>query len=207
MGFYRADVLGARVAFGDRHGVTLGGRFADLPVVPIRQVHGAAVVAQDVAGTTDADAVVLVTPGRVGRIRVADCAPVAIVGRGGAAAVHAGWRGLVAGVVQEAVQAMRDAGVEPVKALVGPCIHACCYEFGEEDLGVVEGRLGPGVRATTTAGSPALDLPAAVRAALAEAGVGDVWELGICTACSPDAFSWRRDRTEERQELLVTVLS
>lgn len=178
--------------------------------VPIRQVHGARVVRGDdvEAGgeAVAADAVVLASPGRVGGVLVADCAPLALVGRGGVAAVHAGWRGLLAGVVGAAADALRQAGVEPVRALVGPCIRPCCYEFGEADLATVEGSFGRQVRGTTNAGAPALDVPAAMRSALAGAGLERVWELGVCTACSPDYFSHRRDGRTGRHGLLCTVL-
>lgn len=186
--------------------------------VPIRQVHGASVVVDGARGpVSDADAVVVTRSGLVGAVLTADCAPVAIVGHGAVAAVHAGWRGLVAGVVGAAVGAMRDLGAEPTEAVVGPCIHPCCYEFGAEDLALVEAALSPGapvspeaarapsVRATTASGAVALDVPSAVRLALAEAGVPRVTEVDLCTSCSPDYFSHRRDGTTGRQGLLVTV--
>ena len=182
-----------------------------VPWVPMRQVHGAAVAVDGAHGPAcDADAVVVTRPGLAGAVLTADCAPVAIVGTGAVAAVHAGWRGLVAGVIGAAVRTMRDLGVEPVEAIVGPCIHPCCYEFGPDDLAVVESALPPsatGLRATTTSGAPALDVPAAVRVALAEVGVPRVTEIGVCTSCSPDYFSHRRDGTTGRQGLLVAVAS
>ncbi|MBW3627816.1 MAG: laccase domain-containing protein [Gemmatimonadetes bacterium] len=68
--------------------------------------------------------------------------------------------------------------------------------------------LGPHVRATTSAGTPALDVPAAVRSALGAAGVDEVEERASCTACATDDrgaplwFSHRARREEQRQALV-----
>ncbi|HVM39735.1 MAG TPA: laccase domain-containing protein, partial [Acidimicrobiia bacterium] len=86
-------------------------------------------------------------------------------------------------------------------------IRACCYEFGTDDLALVVDRFGPAVEGRTTGGRPALDVPAVVRAALAEEGIDTIVDLGICTACSPDCFSYRRDGTTGRQGLLVALRS
>ncbi|MBI2168954.1 MAG: laccase domain-containing protein [Actinobacteria bacterium] len=235
MGWFRADVFGARVLFTDRHGgvsappysslnLTTGGDDPAESVVenrrralgalglsgtwvPMRQVHGAAVVdagSIDGAAPAEADAVVVIDPKHVGAVLTADCAPVALVGPGGVAAVHAGWPGLLAGVVEASAEALRASGVEPRRALLGPCIRPCCYEFGEDKLADFEDRFGPAVRASTAQGTPALDIPAAAAAALRAAGVVHVSDLGICTSCSPAYFSYRRDGDPTgRQALLV----
>lgn len=181
--------------------------------VPLEQVHGSGVVVAPPvpARLAEADAVVLVHPGPVGAVLVADCAPVAVVGRGAVAAVHAGWRGLVSGVVEAAVARLLgalgpQAAPGSLRAVIGPCIRPCCYAFGERELDRVAERCGPEVRATTAAGGAALDLPAGVRAALRRAGVGEVEELPTCTSCSPDHFSYRRDAVTGRQALLVTLV-
>lgn len=224
------DSLDLSLSVGDDAGVVeanrriagglLGEAGAPERWVPIRQVHGASVrvcpdgeVPRD---RRDADAVVLRRPGPTAVVLTADCAPVVLLARGGAAAVHAGWQGLLGGVVEVAVRALGDAAGPPELALLGPCIRACCYEFGDDDLGRVAARYGDGVRARTAAGAPALDIPAAVSAALAGAGSGerrrpvDVVDLGVCTACSDDYFSHRRDGrrhgTTGRQGVLVTRL-
>lgn len=150
------------------------------------------------------DALVATTPGVALAVLTADCAAIALGSSEGVfAAVHAGWRGLLAGVVQQAIAVARACGAsEPVAAL-GPCIHPCCYEFSPADLDALAARYGPAVRAETTDGRPALDLPAAVDGALAEAGVEAAGRHGSCTACGPDAFSFRRSRDEARQALFV----
>jgi polyphenol oxidase len=110
---------------------------------------------------------------------------------------HAGWRGLVAGVVGATAAAMADLGAPPRRALVGPCVRPSCYEFGAEDLDVVAARFGDGVRAVTTDGRPALDVAAGVRAALAEVGVLDVEDDGTCTACDDERYWSYRARGED----------
>ncbi len=90
-----------------------------------------------------------------------------------------------------------------MRAAVGPCIHAECYEFGGTDLDAIAARLGDAVRGTTEFGRPALDLPAGVRAALAEAGVADVTDAGVCTSCSDAHWSWRAGRDTSRQAVVV----
>jgi YfiH family protein len=179
-----------------------------LPWSWLRQVHGNRAVAVTEPGGSAgerADAAVTAQPGCAVAVLTADCAPVALVSiEGIVAAVHAGWRGLLAGVVEAAVDAMRSTGASDVQAVLGPCIHAECYEFGATDLARMRARFGEGVAATTSNGTRALDVPAAVRAALARANVDDVIDVDACTACSPDGyFSHRARGDRERQALVI----
>jgi copper oxidase (laccase) domain-containing protein len=122
------------------------------------------------------------------------------------AAVHAGWRGVAAGVVEAAVAEVRRRSPGPVRAVLGPCIHPGCYEFSPADLDPIAARLGPEVVGTTAAGQPALDLPRALHLSLAGAGVTDVTDVDVCTACSADHFSHRRDGRTGLQTMLVAAL-
>jgi YfiH family protein len=179
----------------------------DLPWTWLRQVHGARVVRVTEPGGAAgqrADAAVTDRPGCALAVLTADCAPVALVAPEGVIAVaHAGWRGLASGVLERAVDAVRALGGGDVRAQLGPCIHAECYEFGAADLDHVAHALGDTVRATTAHGAPALDMPAAVRAALARAGIDAVDDVGVCTACSREHFSHRARREVARQALVV----
>jgi YfiH family protein len=175
----------------------------------LRLDHGTGVASvrgpADQAGAT-ADAAVTGAAGCALAVLTADCAPVALASPEGVIGVaHAGWRGAVAGVVEATVAAMRELGATDVRAMIGPCIRPGCYAFGEVELGLVADRLGPAVRAVTTTGRPALDLPAAVRAALGRAGVGPdrVVDVGACTACSPAYFSWRAGKDLARQATVI----
>ena len=131
------------------------------------------------------------TPGCTVVVRTADCAPVVVLGHRSVAVIHAGWRGLLAGVVARATEALRDLGDEPTEAHLGPCIRPGCYEFDGPELAQMVDRFGAGVRTRTTWGTPALDLPRAAGIALAEAGVPRVVDDSGCTACDDRWFSHR----------------
>jgi YfiH family protein len=182
----------------------------------VRQVHGNTVVRVGAArgarvsgflgaddADADADALVTSAAGVPLVIYTADCAPVALITEGAVAAVHAGWAGLEAGVVERAVAALRAESGGPVRAVLGPCIHAERYEFGRDLLDRLVDRFGPDVARRTANGAPAFDIPAAVRAALAAAGVDEVDDVDVCTAASPDHFSYRRDGVTGRQAMFV----
>lgn len=191
-----------------RIGAALGGRAADPARWRcLRQVHGARVVlaGDDPGGLPEpvGDAAVATDPDAVLAILSADCGPVALVAPGAVAAVHAGWRGVAAGVLEAAVARVAELGGRPVRAVIGPCVRPCCYEFSPVHLEPIVARLGPGVAARTDEGRPALDLPRAIATALTRADVHDVVDLGPCTACSSDHFSYRRDGRTGLQAMLV----
>lgn len=174
-------------------------RQGELGWATVRQVHGRVVVVADRPGDLgEADAIATTTRGLPIAVRVADCAPVALLADGVVGVVHAGWRGIVAGVVPAAIEAMRSLGAGDIHAVLGPCIHAECYEFGAEELDGIAAVLGDEVRGTTSWGTPALDVPAAVRAQ-----VPDVEDRSVCTACSPDHWSHRARGDRERQALVA----
>jgi polyphenol oxidase len=136
-------------------------------------------------------------------VLTADCASIALGSPEGVfGAVHAGWRGLVAGVVERAVAVMREMGATDVAAALGPCIHASCYEFSEQDLADVAAVYGDRVR-STSAGGPALDVPVAVSAALEAGGAREVAGWEACTACEGEFFSHRARADTGRQALVV----
>lgn len=137
-------------------------------------------------------------------VLTADCAPVALgSGEGVFAAVHAGWRGLRDGVVEAAVAAMRTMGATRVVGALGPCIHPGCYQFAEDDLDDLVAHFGERVRGRTSAGRPALDIPAAVSVALAAAGAEEAPGVDACTACAGPYFSHRARQDSGRQALVV----
>jgi YfiH family protein len=174
----------------------------------LRQVHGAGVVVIEGPNgdrvPPEADAAVTTRPGIPLVVLTADCAPVVIADDLAVGVVHVGWKGLLAGVVPAAVGALRATGRGRVRAAIGPCIRAARYEFGRDHLARLVARFGPGVQGRTRDGRVALDLPAAVRAALGEADVTDVDDIGECTAAAPGRyFSHRRDGITGRQALIV----
>lgn len=221
-GYARGDDPGNVDENRGRIGAALGGPGSDPGEwTCLHQVHGASVHPADrlppgtarapggpAAGgpAPEADAAVSAEPGAVLSVLTADCAPVALVAPGVVGAVHAGWRGILAGVLEAAVAEMRARTDGPVRAILGPCIHPECYEFSPADLGPIAARLGPEVAGTTAGGQPALDLPVAVALALSGAGVDEIDDLNICTACSADHFSHRRDSALHGTTGLQTML-
>jgi YfiH family protein len=175
----------------------------------LRQVHGATVHVVDGPGGVqgnEGDALVTAVPGTALAVFTADCAPVALASPEGVVGlVHAGWRGLDAGVIEAATGAMRALGATHIDAGLGPCIHAECYAFGERELDDLADRWGPTVRATTGLGHPAFDLPAAVAVALRRCGCDLVVDAGACTGCSDAWFSHRARGETARQATLVVA--
>ena len=180
------------------------------PVAWLRQVHGAAVVVVIGPGEVDrftgieADAAVTVGPGVALSVVTADCAPIAIVAGRVGAVVHAGWRGLLGGVIEATVAVVRELAEPdaPLQAILGPCIHPHAYEFGDAELGPVAARYGDEVRGRTTAGRPALDLPRAVDAALSAVHVPVSHRWNADTS-APSYFSHRTRADPERQALFL----
>ena len=179
-----------------------------------RHVHGSAVLTIDASCAlevlaADLDAADGAATNRFGVLLGAlgaDCAPIAIANDRACAAVHAGWRGAVGGVVEAGVDAVRALGTGRVRAVVGPCICVRHYEFGGAALEDIAARVGPGVSGQTDAGHPAFDLRVAIRMAFARADVADadVEVLDICTAESTDHYSYRRDGVTGRHGVVVT---
>jgi purine-nucleoside/S-methyl-5'-thioadenosine phosphorylase / adenosine deaminase len=144
-----------------------------------RQVHGRH-VAVDARDVQEADGQVTTERGVAAIVLAADCLPVALAGPHAAGVVHAGWRGLAGGVLEAGVAAL---GEGPVAAAIGPGIGPCCYEVGDD------------VRAVFGTEGRTLDLRAIARTHLARAGVREIHDCALCTACDAERFfSHRRDR-------------
>lgn len=159
------------------------------------QVHGrdTAWAGADQCPTADA----LLSHGEPIAVMVADCVPIVLVGefedgRPALATVHAGRPGLAAGVVPEAVGRLREAGARGLEAWLGPSICGNCYEVPEQMRDEVN-RIVPGTAATTSWGTPSLDLQAGVRSQLDAAGVAVHRDAEACTYEHRDFFSHRRE--------------
>ena len=141
----------------------------------------------------DADALVTDRPDVVLVVRAADCVPVLFAdpAAGVIGAAHCGRLGLAHGVVPAAVDRLRAQGALALTAWVGPHVCGSCYEV-PSSLQAEVGEVEPASVATTSWGTPSLDLGAGVRAQLERAGV-EVVDAGGCTRESPDLYSFRRD--------------
>ena len=176
----------------------------DQPWTWLRQVHGAEIVVVAEAGQgagREADGAVTATPGAPLAVTTADCAPVVLVATDAIGVVHAGWRGLVAGIIESAADRLRCYGGEPVSAVLGPCISPAAYEFGTDDLHLISDALGPTVQATTAWGTPALDMPAAVASACRLAGWPEPDGRPPCT--SGDRWYSHRTRADTGRQATV----
>jgi YfiH family protein len=191
------------------------GHPGELPVT-VKQVHGARVVHAAEAGlNVEADAVVSDRPGDVLAVQTADCLPLLLVDADGraTAAVHAGWRGTVAGVVGATIAALRDRFGVPstdLHAVIGPHVRAAAYQVGPEVVQAFRQAAYPlSVAQADAQGRYRLSVAAAVRHDLALAGVPfhHVYDVGGCTLSEPERFfSHRRDgATTGRQWALVEV--
>lgn len=187
-----------------------------------RQVHGATVrrvAGWDPAHPRGGEAMAIDADGHATALReigtmvlVADCLPV-IIGSGGAvAALHAGWRGLAGGVLEEGVRALRElGGAREIAAVIGPGARGCCYEVGEEVHAALEGG-EPGPSVSTSggahrAGRGKLDLAAVARDRLEAAGVARVEDVGVCTICDERFFSHRREGLDAGRQAGIAWLS
>ena len=181
--------------------------------VMLDEVHGVNVVTVDslasvawpLAGT--GDVIVAEQSTETLAVWVADCAPLALFGANGTSRVvaHAGWRGLADGVIDVAVDALESTGTQVAAAVLGPCIHPCCYEFGDADLEQVARGVGASasdVAGSTSWGTRALDVPAAVTAGLARRDI-EIDVAGTCTGCDRRFRSHRRRAELERHALVA----
>lgn len=174
----------------------------------MHQVHGTEVAVVDATvlpGTElrGVDGVVTAMAERALVVQTADCAPVLLAAPGAVGAAHAGRAGVLSGVVATTVAALRRiAGPGPVHAVLGPTIGPCCYEvpaaMRDDALGRIEA-----IGATTSWGTPALDLPGALLAQLADLDVVVADQRPPCTRCDDRFFSHRRDPDSGRQIGLV----
>ncbi len=171
-----------------------------LPAEPrwLRQVHGSGVVQVPGSGEEppEADAAWSRTPGQVCAVLTADCLPVLLCDRGGnvVAAAHAGWRGLRAGVLCNAVRAM-DVPPGEIIAWLGPGIGAAAYEVGGEVRNAfIETDASLGGAFTPSGDRWLADLYAIATRQLHTAGVASVHGGGFCTFTDEERFfSYRRD--------------
>lgn len=183
----------------DLHGRTL---------VRLRQVHGAAVrdadlepgVVRSTPPFADGDAIVTADRSQVISVRVADCGPVLLADpeAGLVSAVHAGWRGLCAGIVRRAVRRLieRGACADRIVAAIGACIGGDAFEVGDDVRSAMEAEgLAEWVRPGPGGVRWRAELAGAIAAQLAREGVAPerIEVDGGCTVSDPELFSYRRD--------------
>lgn len=214
---------GARVLFTDRsHGnlSSVGGEQAEhgaqareqlRELIDVQrlvrgfQVHGTTVRLVDELSLPELDIPVDHADGQATALRgvatmvlSADCLPVALGCDGAVAAIHAGWRGLAAGVLEEGVRTLHELGEGEITAIVGPAAGCCCYEVGEEVHGAFAGRHRHAQN---------IDLRAIAHERLYVAGVATVGDVEACTICDERYFSHRREGARAGRQAVVAWLS
>lgn len=202
LAFERGDerevVLENLVRFSDAVGID------SRSVISLGQIHSARVIYADESSRglgyytespEKCDGYVTDTEGVTLGVKTADCVPILmcdaenkIIG-----AVHAGWRGAFSGIAGECVAKMRKLGAkaENIRAAIGPCIHSCCYEVGEDFRDSVRAMVG-GVADSfiTERGGLYADIIGVNRYILTESGVdaSNIDTAEFCTCCHPELF-------------------
>lgn len=169
-----------------------------LSTARLQQIHSAQVLTARPGPCGEGDALVTLRRGLALAVVTADCVPVVLAARDWLAAVHAGWRGLVAGVLRAALDHPTFVGqgipTVEVRAWIGPAIGPCCYEVGEDVARRVIDASHETVAHQGPRGKSHLDLVAAAVRQLEAAGIRDIETVDLCTRCHPDKlWSYRRD--------------
>ena len=184
----------------------------------LKQVHSASVLSfeagdGDVPGgwKREGDALWTRSPGTGVGVHTADCVPILLAHRKipVAAAAHAGWRGLAAGIVEETVRVLAarfgNNVAGGIVAVAGPCARGCCYEIGEETAEALRGLPGEPefLKKGKAPGKWTADLQGLALAALRSAGIpaGQMEAAGPCTICSPRFHSFRREKSSTARQL------
>ncbi len=197
-------------------------QIAPVPWVWCEQVHGAqvAVVRQtghfEPSSASQADALITAQANLALGITTADCAPIAVwTTEGAVAAIHAGWRGLAAGIVGQAVAelvSLQPTSASPtsarLSAFVGPHICAGCYEFSPADAAGLCAQWGEDILRADGAGRGGetghnLDLRLVISRALTQAGVAQVEYLDSCSSCEAERWFSHRARSETQRNAMV----
>ncbi|ACV21937.1 uncharacterized conserved protein [Slackia heliotrinireducens DSM 20476] len=174
-----------------------------MPLIVPNQVHkDTVVVCGDISEVSDvqkaadggADAVVVTCSGVAAMLRFADCVPVVVVSPTGAfAVVHAGWRGVVARIVEKAICSLAEkdgASVFSYNAYIGPHIRPCCFQVGEDVALTFSREFG----AEVVGDDRHVDMVAALTQSMTRVGMNPdrIADLGVCTVEDERFFSYRR---------------
>jgi purine-nucleoside/S-methyl-5'-thioadenosine phosphorylase / adenosine deaminase len=183
-------------------------------IVTMRQVHGDHIVEvkdKKLKEAGEADGMITAATDIFLGILTADCVPILFVApkKKMVAAVHAGWRGTLAGVAEKAARLFTDQLHVPsdeIEVALGPSIGSCCYEVKDDVAGPLLKRWGGIAQASIQKrdGKTYLDLRQLNRAVLSQARIPEtnIFQIGPCTSCSPaDFFSYRRERSETGRQI------
>jgi YfiH family protein len=176
-----------------------------------KQVHGVSIacVTESTQSCGEVDSLYTEVPKLPIAVVTADCVPVLLAHQSGqwVAAVHAGWRGTRAHILQELWKKLESIGHKPSEwvAAIGPCIGPCCYQVSEELAHDFEKEFASLGKNVAVPRSRILDLPAINAGELKQIGIQKVDVLGVCTLCStqPRFHSFRREGGGTRQYSMI----
>jgi purine-nucleoside/S-methyl-5'-thioadenosine phosphorylase / adenosine deaminase len=227
MGWIKSTILssvpGLVHGFGDRSVSSdpagIAAYFGLSGIARLNQVHGRDVFllldeALNGGGKlADADAIVTALRGVGIGVASADCVPILLADNEGhiAAAVHAGWRGTLARILDAALEKIdEEYGLKAadLNAAIGPSIKKCCYEVGDDVASLFMGRFDDWSEYLVPAGNFKyfLDLPGANRNELERSGLANIEVIDICTKCDPEFYSYRREGKGVGSQLSVIGL-
>jgi YfiH family protein len=201
--FNLAEWVGDDAAAVDANWERWRASYPKMRVARLQQVHGNQVHTigcDSDGGLKTGDAMVTAAAGFVLAVFTADCVPVLMVDaeQGVVAALHAGWRGVLANIASAGVHAMMELGAHPnrIRAALGPSIGLCCFEVDTELAGRFMQQI-PSTAELSRGGRPGkmyLDLRGITRSQLQKAGLtaASIANIGPCTRCANDRFFSRR---------------
>lgn len=165
----------------------------DKEVITLKQVHSSRVVLLDMGlEEHEGDALITQRKGIKIGVRTADCVPIVLVGNSTLSVVHAGWRGIREGIVENTLGVLRELeSLGGFLAFIGPSAKACCYEVGEEF------KEYPFVLHYRS-GRHYMDTQEEVIRRLKKGGVRRLFLWKSCTVCNLRLPSYRREKTKDR---------
>ena len=190
---------------------------AELPPVRLSQVHGCGIV-EAFGAVQEGDGLWTMNPGERIGVRVADCVPILLAGwvsghRPWVAALHAGWRGAVAGILRRGIEGFQGLGgiPEDLTWALGPAIQKCHFDVGPEVI--VAARLDPACSDDLVEvypdGNPHFDLSGFLNAQAKGMGLDPRKDgsIALCTMCQTELlWSYRRGDTSDRQWGWIGIL-
>lgn len=195
MDLLKFKIFGERVSAAVLHDLNVEAQF-------MNQVHGDKIVVIDKIGEApECDA--LITCGNISlAVKTADCIPLVMADEevGIVAAVHAGWRGLVADIIPKTVAKMIEMGAstENIKVGIGPSLGLSCSEFSDPMREIPE-KYHYGIQGRN------VDLKGIALRQLSEAGIRQIEHFDICTKCDENWPSHRRNGTKERFATIISL--
>lgn len=169
----------------------------------LKQVHGDDILI-DSSGT--GDGIILTRPGTGAVIRTADCFSVVLFDRKKkmAGIFHSGWRGTELGITLKGAKILRQMGCADIDAAVFPGIEKCCFEIGPE---LIERFGKAGIPVLIKGDKYFADIKISIVNGLISEGIKNINDFSVCTFCSKEYFSYRRNKTEKRHASFIINFS